>query len=459
VSDPEISLDQLMRLDRPLPRYTSYPTAPEWGEISPNSYQNALIQFDQTAQPLSLYVHIPFCKTMCLYCGCSVVLNRRPENEVRYVDYLMREISLIADRFQHRHPVVQLHFGGGTPTKLSEEQLERLMTHLHRCLPLAPNAEIAIEIDPRTVVEDQGRKLRHLRALGFNRVSFGVQDTDPKVQEAVKRRQSYEMTRETYELARDLGFDGINIDLIYGLPYQTCASFADTAEKIAALRPDRIAFFSYAKVPWLKPHQKAIPDAALPTTAEKFQIYLSARRTFLSHGYLGIGMDHFALREDELARAYRSGTLHRNFQGYTVKRAEEMLGLGITAVGSCSHGYFQNAKELSEYYASLDQGILPVRRGMFLQPEDLLRRWVIQSLMCHFTLDKNAFSARFGTDFGLHFADQRETLAALQAEGLILDTPECLSATPLGQLFIRHVAAPFDAYLSAQRLRRFSQAV
>lgn len=456
---PDLSLEQLMRLDKPLPRYTSYPTAPEWSDLPSSCYQEALQRFDKTTLPLSLYIHIPFCKTMCLYCGCSVVLNRRPENEVRYVDYLLREISLVSQQLSQTHPIVQLHFGGGTPTQLTEDQLTRIMMHLQRHMPPADHAEVAIEIDPRTVVQDQGRKLRHLRALGFTRVSFGVQDIQPKVLEAVRRYQSYEMTRDTFLLARDLGFTGINIDLIYGLPYQTRESFADTVQKVTALRPDRIAFFSYAKVPWLKPHQRAIPEEALPSSEEKFAIYLMAREHFLSQGYSGIGMDHFALPEDELTLAFQQGTLYRNFQGYTVKRAEDLIGLGLTAVGSCAHGYFQNSKELKDYYACLDQGSLPVRRGQLLSAEDLLRRWVIQSLMCQFRLDKRLFYDQFGLDFSTHFAGCREQLGRLQQEGLVVDTPELLSATPLGQLFIRHVAAPFDAYLPTSHGRRFSQAV
>lgn len=454
-----VTVDLLTRLDRPLPRYTSYPTAVEWGDMSPADYTQALRQFDQKPDSLSLYVHIPFCRTMCLYCGCSVVLNRKPENEERYVDALIQEIKLVRSRLQRPHPTTQLHFGGGTPTQLSESQLDRLVRHLRTAFPWAEDAEIAIEIDPRTVVEDNGHKLCHLKTLGFNRVSFGVQDTDPKVQEAVRRRQSYEMTRITYERARELGFQGINIDLIYGLPYQTEETFRDTIEKILLLRPDRIALFSYAKVPWLKPHQKAMPDSILPSTQEKFAIYVLAREAFLKHGYIGLGMDHFALATDELASSYYAGNLSRNFQGYTVQRAENMLGLGLSAVGNCSAGYFQNCKELKDYYAALEVAELPVRRGLWLKEEDLLRRWVIHTLMCRFSLRKEHFSQRYGQDFDRYFSVEADAITSLVDQGLVINDSRELKATSTGQLFIRHVAAVFDAYLAKGFKRQFSKAV
>lgn len=455
----EVTVDLLLKMDRPLPRYTSYPTAPEWSEMSAQTYLKVLRSLEGAPVPLSLYVHIPFCHSMCLYCGCSVVLNRKAENEERYVVSLMREIDLVAEALAFPHPIRQLHFGGGTPTKLSMEQLTRLMHHLQHRFVFDKEAELAIEIDPRTVVEDEGEKLRHLRKLGFNRVSFGVQDTDPLVQQAVKRHQSYEMTKETYLRARALGFEGINVDLIYGLPHQTVLSFTDTVEKIGELRPDRIALFSYAKVPWLKPHQKAIREETLPSTQEKFAIYVEARRAFLSQGYLPIGMDHFALPTDTIACAYEKGTLQRNFQGYTVNQAEEMVGLGMSAIGSVGKGYFQNARTLPDYYQALDQGLLPIQRGLLLSSEDLLRRFVIQSLMCHFYLDKVYFAERFGCAFDEHFAQETASLKKLEEQGLLSNTSEALRATLLGQLFIRHVAAVFDAYLSKGQMARFSQAV
>ena len=290
-------------------------------------------------------------------------------------------------------------------------------------------------------------------------MSFGVQDTDPKVQEAIKRHQSYEMTLETYQRARELGFSGINLDLIYGLPYQTPESFADTIEKIIAMGPDRIALFSYAKIPWLKAHQKAIPDEILPSTEDKFAIYVYARRRLMEEGYVPLGMDHFARREDPLAQAYFQKRLHRNFQGYSLQLSQDMLGFGVTSIGYCQDAFIQNVKSLEEYYAALDAGQLPVLRGKVLSAEDRLRRWVIQSMMCHFELDGMQFKERFGVSLEAYFAKEQTAIDEMVAEGLIEKIGPSLIATPLGRLFIRNVASVFDAYLSASQNTKFSKAV
>lgn len=442
-----VDVATLQRFDRPVPRYTSYPTAPEWGELHPDHYQNQLEILNAEPRPLSLYFHIPFCKSMCLFCGCSVILNRRAENEQRYVNYLLKEVDLVSSQLHGQHMVNQIHLGGGTPTKLSCEQLELLMTHIRKRFQFTPEAECSIEIDPRTVVEDNGAKLSFLRKIGYSRVSFGVQDTDPKVQEAVKRRQTYEMTLRTYELARELGFHGVNIDLIYGLPFQTTESFQETIEKIGAMRPDRIALFSYAKIPWLKEHQKAIDDETLPSTEEKFRIYVQARAQLLSMGYLGLGMDHFALRQDPLSVAFLQQRLHRNFQGYTLNLAEDMLGFGVTSIGYCRDAYIQNIKELEPYYAALDQGLLPVHRGKVLSEADRVRRWVINKLMCQFELDKALFEQLYGVPFQRYFAEEMPSVQQAITEGLLQDTENKLIATSTGRLFIRNVAALFDWYL------------
>ncbi|MFN0065666.1 MAG: oxygen-independent coproporphyrinogen III oxidase [Chlamydiales bacterium] len=440
---------------KPAPRYTSYPTAPEWGEIDHATYAQHLERLGDV--PLSLYFHIPFCKTMCLYCGCSVVLNRRPENEERYVDYLMQEIDIVCSHLKRRQSVHQLHFGGGTPTKLSIPLFSRLFEKICSSFALDFSKEVAIEIDPRTVMEDRGKKLRFLKHLGFNRVSFGVQDTNEQVQEAVKRRQSYEMTRQTYLWARELGFKGINIDLIYGLPYQTTGTFCDTAEQILLLKPDRISLFSYAKVPWLKKHQNAIKEESLPPPEEKFQIYTEARARFIQEGYVAIGMDHFALESDEIAVSYHNKSLQRNFQGYSVKYAEEQLGFGVTAIGLVQGGYFQNLKQLPDYYAVLEQNNLPVCRGIVLSKEDHLRKWVIHTLMSSFALDKDLFAQKFGESFDAHFP---HATSDLEKEGLVIDTPHVLQVTPPGELLIRNIAMVFDAYLEKPSLTpKFSQSI
>lgn len=453
--DPKL----LLKLNKPAPRYTSYPTAPEWGPLASEVYAQRLKALPDNA-PLSLYFHIPFCKSMCLYCGCSVVLNRKEENEVLYVDYLIKEIQLVCALMGNKKQVAQLHFGGGTPTKLSIPLFTRLFKKIQDSFIFATECEISIEIDPRTVMEAEGEKLRFLKELGFNRVSFGVQDTDPKVQEAVKRHQSLKMTEETYHLARTLGFEGINIDLIYGLPYQTPATFETTTTHILRMRPDRIALFSYAKVPWLKPHQNAMKEETLPTVEEKFEIYTQARRRFVDNGYVAIGMDHFALESDPMAWGYRNKALQRNFQGYSLHLAEEMLSFGITSIGFTGGAYIQNLKELTAYYAALDQDTLPIHRGLILSQEDHLRKWVIHTLMCNFALDKQQFEIRFHTPFDTHFKEELQKLPLLEEEGLVLNSSCHLEVTPLGELFIRNIAMVFDGYsVKSGPTPKFSQSI
>jgi oxygen-independent coproporphyrinogen-3 oxidase len=428
--DPEI----LLRWNRAVPRYTSYPTAPQFGAIGEEVARERIEMLGKTDRPLSIYIHIPFCKTMCLFCGCSVILNRKPERQAAYLELLLREIEMI--ELEGRE-VTQLHLGGGTPTSLTEEEMERLMGALRRKFRLT--GEIAIEVDPRTA----GTKLDALRRLGFNRISFGVQDLDPHVQEAVRRRQSEAMTVETYERARKLGFEGINIDLIYGLPLQTPETFRRTAGRIIELRPDRISFFSYAKVPWLKEHQKAIREEDLPSDAEKFQIYVEARVAFMQAGYRPIGMDHFALETDELFR----GKLYRNFQGYSVQKAEDLLGLGVTAIGFMQGAFLQNVKTIEEYRARIERGLLPVYRGYVLKREDEIRRWIIGELMCRFAVDKREFEEKFGAPL------DRYCNRKLDPE-LVEETDDFIRATPIGRLFIRITAAAFDQYLEQGRYSR-----
>jgi oxygen-independent coproporphyrinogen III oxidase len=446
-TDDLVSVDPnlLSRLNVAAPRYTSYPTAPQFLPMDEGLYREKIASFDSLDKPLSLYIHIPFCKTMCLFCGCSVVLNRKRETQTAYVQHLLKEILQLP--FSKKRKVTQLHLGGGTPTSLSVEEFELLMTALEAKFTFSPDAEISIEIDPRTVFSDRGEKLRKLRSMGFNRVSFGVQDLDPKVQEAVKRRQSEEMTVSTYFLARELGFLGINLDLIYGLPFQTPKSFAKTAERIIELKPDRIAFFSYAKVPWLKPHQKAIPEETLPTDMEKFTIYAQSRELFMRGGYEVIGMDHFSLPTDPLTVAYRKKQLTRNFQGYSLALAEDMIGLGVTAIGFLENSYFQNKKTITEYEMAIDAGKLPVERGYVLHEDDLRRAWVIQRMMCHFSVSKQEFALQFQIPFDVYFERERGEIERLKNEGLLAESLEEIIATSTGRLFIRLIAAIFDMYL------------
>lgn len=454
------TLEQLQHFDKPVPRYTSYPTAPLWGAVDASLYADHLEALGKSQGPLSLYVHIPFCKTMCLYCGCHVVLNRKKEVEEEYVHNLCQEIELISSLIGAKKRVVQLHFGGGTPTKLQEHLLHAAIEKIQSAFSLDLHAEVAIEIDPRTVYEDDAKKLAFLRSIGFNRVSFGVQDIDPKVQEAVRRRQSAAMTEMTFTKAKDLGFTGINMDLIYGLPLQTVSSFRYTVSEIIKMRPDRIALFSYAKVPWLKPHQKAIPEETLPTTEEKFLIYCMARQLLIESGYRAIGMDHFALPEDELAKAYINKTLQRNFQGYTVLPVEDLIGFGVSAIGSVQGAFFQNIKELQPYYEAIKQRRTPVYRGKVLHNDDHIRRWVIQRIMCDFRLDSKEFEDRFHIAFETYFQKEMIKLQPLIDQKLVTYFQDMLVVTELGELFVRLVASVFDYYYTVETsTNRFSKSI
>ncbi len=404
----------------PIPRYTSYPTAPAWKDFT--DYPAALAQVGD--KPVSVYVHIPFCRSMCLYCGCSVVLNRREDRKQEYVDALLAEIAMVG-----RRNIRQLHFGGGTPTELTEGQLAQIM-----CAIGPVDGEVSIEVDPRTSMS-----AAFLKSLGFNRISFGVQDTNDDVQRAVRRNQTLEMTTRAFHEARGAGFSSINMDLIYGLPLQTTTTFAQTIEDVIALSPDRIALFSYAKVPWLKAHQKAIREEQLPDTHEKFAIYANARKRLIEAGYVAIGMDHFARAHDEIAIALGNKALQRNFQGYSLRLAEDMIGLGVTSIGFVSGCYTQNVKELGDYYALVRSGQLPVVRGLRLSREDQMRKWIIHKWMCDFAIDSAEFEAVWGQKM------PHAELGDLVEKGLL--HADRLEATELGALLIRHIASRYDQYL------------
>jgi len=451
----DIDPEDLMKLHRPLPRYTSYPTALEYAPIEEDLYIEKLKAWNEKRKPLSLYVHIPFCKSMCLFCACSVVLNRQGERQRKYIDALLKEIDLLASHLTT--PLVnQLHFGGGTPTNLTQEEFLLIFEKLYSLFNLDSNGEISIEIDPRSITFD---KLRFLKQIGFNRVSFGVQDTDPKVQEAVRRRQSAEMSRRAFEWARELGFSGINLDLIYGLPLQTPESFNQTVDEILAMGPDRIALFSYARVPHLKLHQKAIRDEDLPSTRQKFEIYVLARKRFMNAGYVAIGMDHFAKKEDPIAQAYFDRKLYRNFQGYSLKLAEDMIGLGLSSIGSLQGDYFQNQKGLEAYQNQISEGKLSVSYGKILNTDDHIRYWVIQRLTCDFRLQKKEFVEQFGLDFDSYFSAEQNALEQLRDLDLVQFDEKMIEATQKGRLFIRNIASVFDAYLKSKNPSTFSKSI
>jgi len=442
----------LARYDRPGPRYTSYPTAVEFHSgVDHAAYERSLARANAHAgEPLSIYVHLPFCEERCAYCGCNVVITKHRDVAAQYLDYLDREIDLLAAHLPDRRLVSQLHWGGGTPTYYRAEQLERVFARLTRHFTFTPEAEIGVEIDPRVTSAGQ---LEALRAHGFNRLSMGVQDFAPEVQEAVNRVQSYEMTEALVHRARELGYRSINIDLIYGLPYQTTDGFARTLAQVITLRPERVAVYSFAYVPWMKAHMKHLPEDALPGADLKMALLDLARQAFLDAGYRQIGMDHFAVPEDELAQALERRVLHRNFMGYTVQSARDMVALGVSGIGDVQGTFVQNTKKLNEYYEALDAGRFPIERGYALDRDDEVRRQVITTLMCNGHLDITDVERRHGIAFVDYFAAEIAELTAPdspQADGLVRVTRQAIEVTPLGQRLVRNICMVFDRYLAAR---------
>ena len=442
------------RYDRPGPRYTSYPTAVEFHTgFSVEDYRGRLDAASTVAAPLSLYLHVPFCEHRCAYCGCAVIATRKREVAETYLDYLEREIAMVAAALGERRTVVQYHWGGGTPTYLSTEQIARLDACVRRHFDVSPDAEQAIEIDPRVTSSEQ---ILLLRKLGFNRLSFGVQDFTKTVQQAIQRHQSEAETRQLYATARAAGFASINFDLIYGLPRQTVASFTRTLASVVAMRPDRIAVYSYAHVPWMRPNQKAIDPMDLPDAGQKRRLLAAAIETFTAAGYEAIGMDHFALADDDLAIAARERRLHRNFMGYTTRPAPDSVALGVSAISDVAGAFSQNHKSLARYYEALDAGRLPVERGYALNDDDQLRRFAIAELMCNFRLDAAQVRARFGIDMMEYFRPELEELRAADgpiADGLLELGPAAMTVTARGRLFVRNICMVFDRYLAAHKSR------
>ncbi len=445
-----ITPELLARYDRPGPRYTSYPTAPQFQpDFSTSDYRAALARAAaRSAEPLSLYVHIPFCQERCTYCGCNVVIARRRGIEESYLKAVEAELELLANALGQRRQVAQLHWGGGTPTFLTPSQCRRLHTAVTRHFELLPGAEVAVEVDPCVTTDEH---LTTLRKLGFNRISMGLQDLDATVQAAVRRVQSLELTLHQVQLARRLGFASVNLDLIYGLPHQTPDGFAHTVKQVITLfAPDRVAVFSYAHVPWLKPHQRALEAFRLPRGWEKFLIFRAAAEEFLQAGYTFIGMDHFARPEDELARALKTGTLHRNFMGYTLQPGSDLLGVGVTSIGDVAGCYVQNEKHLARFGRAVLAGDFAVERGRRRTAEDELRGAVIRRLICTFALSFDWLGERFGVDAHDFFAEE---LAELQrnfvADGLVAVEAGGVRVLPRGRLFIRNICMVFDAYLRA----------
>lgn len=458
----EVDAALLERYDRPGPRYTSYPTAVEFHEgFSEADYRERLgaANAEGAGAPLSLYVHLPFCEHLCLFCACNVVIAKDRAVMLRYLDVLEAEADLLAGALPDRRTVVQLHWGGGTPTYLDPAEIERLHRSLTARFPLVEGAEVAVEVDPRVTTTGH---LEALHRLGFNRLSLGVQDFTPEVQAAIDRNQTEEETRELFSRARDLGFTGINVDLVYGLPRQTEASFARNLDAVLDIRPDRLAIYSYAHVPWLRPHQKRIEVETLPRGGAKWRLFALAMRALLEAGYRQIGMDHFALPEDELTRALDAGRLHRNFQGYTTRPASDAVALGITGIGDLQGAYVQNVKKLPHHADAVREGRFPVERGYRLTADDELRRHLIRRLMCDFEVDVRGVEERFGVDFEETFAREREDLREYEEVGFVEVRPDRISLTPVGSVFVRNVCMVFDRHLrdkAAARKPVFSRTV
>ena len=460
---PIVAPGLLPQLEINGPRYTSYPTADRFSEaFDAQAYAATLaaraeLSRHRSAAPLSLYVHIPFCESVCYYCACNKVITKHHERAAEYLHALNLEIELHRRALGEPQVVSQLHFGGGSPTFLSDAELAGLMASLQRAFRLAPGAELSIEVDPRTV--DAGR-LASLRNLGFNRISFGVQDFDPAVQKAVHREQSEAMVRNLVDHARALGFTSINTDLIFGLPLQTPASFARTVQQIGALRPDRIALYAYAHLPSRFKPQRRILSADLPLAGARVQMLQGAIEGFLAQGYRYIGMDHFALPDDSLAVAQREGKLHRNFQGYTTQPDSDLIGLGVSAIGGVGASYAQNAKTLPEYYDALRQGRFAIVRGIALNAEDLLRRDVIMALMCQGRVEFTAIEAAHEVKFARHFAPELARLARFVEIGLVRVDEHAIDVTPAGWFFVRVLAMVFDEALAqAVPAERFSRVI
>jgi len=440
-----VTAELLARYDRPGPRYTSYPTAVEFADgFTAADYEQRLAAANALGDaPLSMYVHLPFCEERCLFCGCHVIVTKHKEMAAPYLELLKEETRLLAARLPDRRRVAQLHLGGGTPTYYTPEQLTDFLRPLLREFHPMQGAELALEADPRVTTKAH---IDALADLGFNRISLGVQDLTPEVQEAVNRVQSLEQTAALIEHARRRGFHGINVDLIYGLPLQTPESFERTIESVIALGVDRTAVYSFAFVPWVRGNQKKLEEDQLPSADTKMALFALARERFLDAGYEPIGMDHFARPDDELARAKHEGRLRRNFQGYTVIPGEDVVGLGISAIGDVRGAYVQNEKKLSTYEEAVRAGVLPVARGIARSADDEVRRTVIHELMCNFRVDRGAIERAYGIDFGEYFAPDLALLGEHERAGMVRVTERAVEATPVGELFIRNLAMCFDRY-------------
>ncbi len=452
-----VDLDLVRKYNVPGPRYTSYPPATHFiSDVPVPNLLECIQTNNHTQRPLSLYFHVPFCRSLCWYCGCTTVISTQQADSARYIEYLKKEMALMGKLLNPKRKVVQLHFGGGTPTFLTPDEIRGLGNFIHSRFEFDPDAEAGVEIDPRRLSRDH---LGALREAGFNRASVGVQDHNPKVQSAVHRTQPFVETKMAVDWIRSTGFKSLNIDLIYGLPHQTETSFEKTIDDVLWLKPDRFAVFSYAHVPWIKPAQRIFTDDVLPSAEMKLRLLKLTIEKLTAAGYVYIGMDHFARPDDELVIAQRQKTLQRNFQGYSTHGEADIYSFGMSSISQIDACYWQNLKELPAYYESLDQGKLPLSKGYILTDDDQIRRRTIMRLMCDMGLDYAAMSQYLELDFPAYFGGELAALEDLEADGLVQTSRQGLTVTEQGRLFIRNLAMRFDAYQTARREAQFSRTI
>ena len=454
----KVNLDLVNKYNVAGPRYTSYPPATKFSATVTQEQLSAKLEDNnRTARDLSVYFHIPFCETLCWFCGCTTVITLNHDKGRDYIDYLGREVARMATQLHPDRKVVQLHFGGGSPTFLRPDEIRRLGDIIHKHFKFSPDIEASVEVDPRRLTREH---MVALREVGFNRASMGVQDFNPQVQEAIHRIQPRAMTQQAMDWMRELGYGSINLDLIYGLPHQTPATFNETLDTVLEMRPDRLAVFSYAHVPWIKPSQKILEQKVLPTPESKLEVLkLVIERLTTDDQYVYIGMDHFARPDDELAVAQRKKQLQRNFQGYSTRAGSDIYSFGMSAISQIPDAYWQNEKELPQYQTAVDAGRVPLQRAYFLTAEDKIRRETIMRVMCDLSLDFAAMSQRLGINFAEHFASELAALAPFEADGLVTRTAAGLEVTDTGRLFIRNIAMSFDNTLAPTGERRHSRTI
>ena len=454
-----IDFAKFVKYSKPGPRYTSYPTAPEFTESFTQDDLKEYYKNQSDDRPLSLYIHMPFCRSACYFCGCNTIFTSKEDKKVRYIEYLKKELNILKNHLNTKRLVTQMHFGGGTPTFFSPEQLEEVIIAIKEIFPnFSTNAEISCEVDPRHFTKEH---MDVLKAGGCNRLSFGVQDLDETVQKTIHRIQPFELTQNVIKIAREAGIHSVNTDLIYGLPHQTRESFKKTLEKMLTLNTDRFAVFNYAHVPWLMKTMRKFDETTFPKPQEKLEMLKDTIDFFTTNGYKMVGMDHFAKPEDELFKAIEKGELHRNFQGYTTKGGADLIGIGLTSIGNGVDYYAQNFKELEPWENAIDNGDLPVFKGYRLSDDDQLRQFVIMELMSNFSLNITRVENEFKINFKEYFADAIEALKEFEEAELLTMSDEKIEVNQTGSMLIRNICMPFDAYLNKipEEKRRFSKTI